>query len=242
MDVTKNIRFVPPFIEKDVKKYFSHFERVATTLEWPENVWPLLLQCVFTGKAQEVFSALGLEQALRYEDLKTAILQAYELVPEAYRQKFRKTRKSEQQTFVEFAREKERLFDRWCSSQKVDSREDLRQLVPIEDFMNCLPEAVAVHLSEQEVQRLNEAAVLADKFVLTHECVPGSDWVSHQNGTRPALRSQQQSGGGNDAPRSSPPANARRPPSTNAEVTCNYCKKVGHMKYDCVELHLHLFI
>ena len=142
-DVCKNIRLVPPFIEKDVEKYFSHFERVATTLNWPEDVWPLLLQCIFTGKAQEVFSALGLEQAMRYGDLKT-ILQAYELVPEAYRQTFRKTRKSEQQTFVEFAREKERLFDRWCCSQKAESREDLRQLVLIEDFMNCLPEAVAV--------------------------------------------------------------------------------------------------
>ena len=235
-DVTKNIRLVPPFIEKDVEKYFSHFERVATTLKWPENVWPLLLQCVFTGKAQEVFSALGLEQAMNYEDLKTAILQAYELVPEAYRQKFRKTRKSEQQTFVEFAREKERLFDRWCCSQEADSREDLRQLVLIEDFMNCLPEAVAVHLCEQEVQKLHEAAVLADKFVLTHKRVPGSGWVSHQSRTRPLVNSQQQYGGGNDAPRSSPPANASRPPYNNTEIICNYCKKVGHMKYDCVEL------
>ena len=29
-DVTRNIRLVPPFNEKDVDKFFAHFERVAT--------------------------------------------------------------------------------------------------------------------------------------------------------------------------------------------------------------------
>ena len=53
-DACKNIRLVPPFFEKEVDKYFNHFESVATTLNWPKEVWPLLLQCVFTGKAQEV--------------------------------------------------------------------------------------------------------------------------------------------------------------------------------------------
>ena len=86
------------------------------------------------------------------------------------------------------------------------------------------------------MQKLNVAAVPADKFVLTHKRVPGSGWVSHQSKTRPPLTSQQQSGGANDAPRLSPPANASHPPYSNAEVISNYCKKVGHMKYDCAEL------
>ena len=42
----------------------------------------------------------------------------YELVPETYRQKFRKCRKENDQTYVDFARTKEQLFDRWCSSKK----------------------------------------------------------------------------------------------------------------------------
>ncbi|KAJ8369725.1 hypothetical protein SKAU_G00097530 [Synaphobranchus kaupii] len=51
-------------------------------------------------------------KSLDYEVVKAAILRAYELVPEAYRQKFRGFRKSDSQTFVEFAREKERMW-RW---------------------------------------------------------------------------------------------------------------------------------
>jgi hypothetical protein len=45
------------------------------------------------------------------------------LVPEAYRQKFRDYKKESDKTFVEFAREKERLLERWCT---YDS---LRQLM-----------------------------------------------------------------------------------------------------------------
>ena len=50
-DVTKHIRLVPPFQEKEVDKYFLHFEKVAENLKWPREHWTLLLQSVVTGKA-----------------------------------------------------------------------------------------------------------------------------------------------------------------------------------------------
>ena len=34
-DVTKQIRLVPPFQEKEVDKYFLHFEKVPENLNWP---------------------------------------------------------------------------------------------------------------------------------------------------------------------------------------------------------------
>ena len=37
-DVSKHIRFVPHFQEKEVDKYFLHFEKIATSLEWPPDV------------------------------------------------------------------------------------------------------------------------------------------------------------------------------------------------------------
>ena len=119
-DVSKHIRLVPPFQEKEVDKYFVHFEKIATSLEWPKEVWTLLLQSVLIGKAREIYSALPVERSTQYEDVRQAILKAYELVPEAYRQKFRNCKKQESQTYVEFAREKEALFDRWCSAKQVD--------------------------------------------------------------------------------------------------------------------------
>ena len=105
-DVTKHIRLVPPFQEKEVDKYFLHFERVAENLNWPKEHWTLLLQSVLIGKAREIYTQLGVEQSHHYETVKELILKGYELVPEAYRQKFRNCKKDSNQTHVEFARKK----------------------------------------------------------------------------------------------------------------------------------------
>ena len=123
-DVTKHIRLVPPFQEKKVDKYFLHFEKVAENLNWPKEHWTLLLQSVLIGKAHEIYTQLGVEQSHPYETVKELILKGYELVPEAYRQKFRNCKKDSNQTHVEFAGNKEQLFDRWCCSKKIDQNYD----------------------------------------------------------------------------------------------------------------------
>ena len=92
-DVTKHIRLDPPFQEKEVDKYFLHFEKVAENLKRPREHWTLLLQSVVIGKAREIYTQLSLEQSSDYDKVKELILKAYELVPEAYRQKFRDCRK-----------------------------------------------------------------------------------------------------------------------------------------------------
>ena len=120
-DVNKHTRLVPPFQEKEVDKYFLHFEKVAENLKWPKEHWTLLLQSVVIGEAREIDTQLSLEQSSDYDKVKELILKAYGLIPEAYRQKFRNCRKENDQTHVEFARTKEQLFDRWCSSKKIGS-------------------------------------------------------------------------------------------------------------------------
>ena len=109
-DPARNIRLVPPFQEKEVDKYFANFEKVADSLNWPKESWVLLLQSVLVGKAQEIYGSLSVEQSSNYEHVKEAILKAYELVPEAYRQKFRNYLKYDSKTHVEFEREKEKLI------------------------------------------------------------------------------------------------------------------------------------
>lgn len=113
---------------------------------------------------------------MQYDVLKEAILCAY-------RQKFRNDKKSSGQTFVEFAREKGVLFDKWCSANEVkNSYEALHQLMLLEDFKSALPEKIVMFLNEQKVTSLSRAVVLADEFVLTHKNVfvssPRSDRTS----------------------------------------------------------------
>ena len=181
-DITKHIRLVPPFQEKEVDKYFLHFEKVAENLKWPKEHWTLLLQSVIIGKAREIYTQLTVEQSSSYDTVKELILKAYELVPEAYRQKFRNCKKENEQTHVEFARTKEQLFDRWCSSKKIGSdHEKLRQLMLVEEFKRCINSDIKSFLDEKQVETLEAAARLADDYALTHK-------VSFINKSNPSRR------------------------------------------------------
>ena len=50
-DVIKNFQAVPSFQEDDVDMFFLHFEKLATSLNWPKDHWTILLQKAFVGKA-----------------------------------------------------------------------------------------------------------------------------------------------------------------------------------------------
>ncbi|KAJ8025597.1 hypothetical protein HOLleu_33193 [Holothuria leucospilota] len=168
-DVSKHVKFVPKFQEDNVEKFFNHFEKLGEQLKWPRDKWSILIQSNFTGKAQKVYSTLSIEDSMDYDKVKKAILQAYELVPEAYRQKFRKYRKADTQTYVEFAYQKERHFDRWCASKKVSTFDTLRQLMLVEEFKRCVNDDIKTHLEENKADNLKEVANLADQYALTHK-------------------------------------------------------------------------
>ncbi|XP_073807553.1 uncharacterized protein [Danio rerio] len=219
IDVSKQISLVPNFREDEVDSYFTAFERIATTLNWPKDIWTVLLQCKLSGKAQEVCATLSVEESLKYDIVKSAILRAYELVPEAYRQRFRKHKKTPQQTFVEFAREKSILFDKWCSASKTADYSTLRELILLEEFKNCLPERVVLYLNEQKVTSLSEAAVHADEFVLTHKPVFPSARPESVTVTPPACSSSSRTLAKSEIPKET--------------RVCFYCRKIGHLINDC---------
>ncbi|XP_076032468.1 uncharacterized protein LOC143020190 [Oratosquilla oratoria] len=136
-DVVQNARLLPEFDESNVDQYFRIFERMAKDYSWPKKFWPALLRTNLRGKPLRVYGALEDAQAKDYDMVKTAILRACELVPELYRIKFRNLRKQPNISHVEFSREKRLLWDQWLRSNK-----------------------------EKEVSKLEEAAVLADKYEL----------------------------------------------------------------------------
>ena len=250
-DVTKHIRLVPPFQEKEVDKYFLHFEKVAENLKWPREHWTLLLQSVVIGKAREIYTQLSLEQSSDYDTVKEFILKAYELVPEAYRQKFRDCRKEHDQTHVEFARTKEQLFDRWCSSKKVGSdHAKLRQLMLVEEFKRCINSDVKAFWNEREVENLETAARLADDYALTHKAsfvnkpYPRKPYNPKSKQITPQSKPYSPQSGPKANP-SNPTDNSSPKPKFSSEnkgqnplsqPICNCCKKTGHIISECLAL------
>ena len=145
----------------------------------------MLLQSVPVGKAREVYSALSVEQSADYEVVKREILKAYKLVPEAYHQQFREIKCKEGQTYMEFARQKEVLFNRWCTSQQIgDSFERLKQFILLEEFKTCVPATIKTYLEEQKVSELQKAASLATHHKVTHQCLNSASDTKNANPTK----------------------------------------------------------
>ena len=219
-EVTKQARLVPKFEEANVDGYFAHFERTALNLGWPKECWSMLLQTVLTGKAQRAYATLPTENCVDYDLVKAAVLKSFELVPEAYRQKFRTQRKTENQSYVEFLREKENALDKWCDSKRIDGdAEKLRQLILAEEFLNCVPEEVRVHLSERKTDVTYEMAALADEYVLTHRKTKEKTFTGNRVKFKAELRPEEE--------------NRRTFQSSSRTVVCYKCGKAGHIAIRC---------
>ena len=238
-DPARNIRLVPPFQEKEVDKYFAHFEKVADSLNWPKESWVLLLQSVLVGKAQEIYGSLSVERSSNYEHVKEAILKAYELVPEAYRQKFRNYLKYDSKTHVEFAREKENLFNRWCHSKEIGQDfKKLKQMVLLEEFKDKVRPDIRSHLDEQKVEELEKAAIMADDYALTHK-------MSSKSGN-PQQKRYHGSGNRENISRNMDDRKRQGKSTENVglvskveplkPISCGHCGKPGHIITNCWKL------
>ena len=238
-DPARNIKLVPPFQEKEVDKYFAHFEKVADSLNWPKESWVLLLQSVLVGKAQEIYGSLSVEQSSNYEHVKEAILKAYELVPEAYRQKFRNYLKYDSKTHVEFAREKENLFNRWCHSKEIGQDfKKLKQMVLLEEFKDKVRPDIRSHLDEQKVEELEKAAIMADDYALTHK-------MSSKSGN-PQQKRYHGSGNRENISRNMDDRKRQGKSTENVglvskveplkPISCGHCGKPGHIITNCWKL------
>ena len=198
-----------------MSKFFESFEKVASQLKWPKDYWAIMLQAVLTGKAQVAYSSMSAEESASYDKVKQAILKAYELVPEAYRQKFRDLRKIQGQTYMDFAKQKERLFEEWCKSKDVSEFDSLRELLLLEEFKNCVPLEIKTHLEEVQVESLGNAAKFADEYILTHKNFGKSD---HK---KPSFQKKSSSKDDSTSDRD------------KKEITCFQCGKKGPVKANC---------
>ena len=175
---------------------------------------------------------MSVEQSQKYEYVKDAVLRGYQLNPEAYGQKFRNCQRDNSQRFVEFARVKEQLFDRWCHSKKVNKCfEKLWQLILIEEFKRRIPFHMKTFIDEKQVKKkkIQQDADLADEYFLTHGNI-------NQQRSQPSDK-QYTTGASSRSHASQQPVNSTQSIRSNSETpVCNYCKKCGHLRSECFYL------
>jgi len=88
------VKLIPKFTEHDVKTFLISFEKIAELNAFPPDKYAAVFQAHLTGKALKVFTELLAEECRYYPTLKAALLNAYSVVPEVYRKRFRNLTKS----------------------------------------------------------------------------------------------------------------------------------------------------
>ena len=162
-------RSLPNFDESEIEGFFKQFERIATELQWPNEYWHILVQSKFRGKATVAYNSLSEEQAKDYAQVKSAILRAYEVTSEAYRQQFRNLKKLVTETYSEFISKKGNLFDKWIRAESVQELTEVRNLMVLEEVRNSMTPGLRLLLSDRKVVKLDEVAEVADNYVLVHK-------------------------------------------------------------------------
>ena len=222
-DVSKHIKLVPAFQEKNPEAFFREFESTASHFKWPAEHWVWLLKPKLVGKAVEVCD--GIQDNTNYVQVKEAILAAYSISTEGYRQAFRNLSKSHSQTYAEFAGEKLRALHRWLKSASVTTFDQLVNLISLEEFKRKVPYSIMVHITDKEETDLVKAAKIADVFSLIHRPFPGDrrttqNLVSSPAGSNP--NTKHATGQGSSSAISKP-----------SQPVCKFCRKEGHVIKEC---------
>ena len=113
---------------------------------------------------------MSLENSQNYDLVKEEVLKAYEWVPERYRVKFRTWRKEDKKTYTEFVKEQKMWYDRWVTACNIgDDIKKLEQLILLEQFKDSIHPSIKMFLDEREIKFVEDAARIADNYVLTHK-------------------------------------------------------------------------
>ncbi|XP_076055291.1 uncharacterized protein LOC143033689 [Oratosquilla oratoria] len=248
-NINQNLGSVPQFSEEEPDRFFALFEKMAKLNQWPYDRWTQLVYRSFTGKALDVFSALSEEQVEDYELVKSTVLTSYHLVPEAYRQWFRKRKRESQETYVEFFRRKHTLIHKWIESENAKTPAEIIELFLLEDIRSLIPPDIRAHLDQRGIRTLAEAGPVADNFCLTNPKVHCRSTPSDQRPSQPQtsplppISTPQAAGprmttGFPSSTSGKPVARETGGPSVSSErkTFCKYCKWSGHEVSDCFKL------
>ena len=129
------------------------------------------------------------------------------------------------------------MIERWCTSKNVGSNFGrLKQIILIEEFKNCIHPEIRTYLDEQKVENLEQAAIAADDYALTHKLSfvkPNSQQkMANSDGSRGGSETAQVSR--SKLGYSEMKDNDVKKNDTVKQIpTCHFCKKKGHIKSEC---------
>ena len=216
---------MPKYVEgEDIEVFIATFEKLATANGWDKTIWAPRFGAVLTGKAQEAYSRLSLEDSKDYEKIKSAILRKYELSAEAYRRKFRFCKRKSDETFREWSNRLTLLYDRWMEGEKAKTVDDVRKVLIVEQLLEMTTKELQVWLRERTYDSVSEMADDADMYAMAH-------WKKW--GNEDSKKGQEHKVGKQFT--NSNPGKSEKDKKTLpiSKIQCYNCKAFGHYSSSC---------
>ena len=189
-----------------------------------------------SGKALKAFSSLPTEKSTKYEEVKHAILQRYNVNSETYRLRFRNDFYKQGESHHEYFNRLEEHFQRWTKSQGME----LRDLIILEQFLQGVPTDLSVWLKERKPTSAKEAAQMADDYILARGTKPSYEKLHRPQRlqSEPSTKVMQEKQQSSKPFFRVPPPEVRNIPprsktNTQGEKQCYNCKKWGHIATVC---------
>lgn len=206
----------------DIDSYLYTFEKLAEAYTWPRDTRATRLAALLTGKALEAFARMDHEDSQDYDKVKKAILRRYELTSEAYRKKFRSSRRTQDETFAEWSFRISRYNDQWWEAEDLSMSvvrstevKEVRDLLIREQLLESSPDELRTWLKERKPNSVKEMVQLGDQYIVSH--------VSHESDMEFQSSSFDQQ-------------KQRREPGNGVSKEtrkCYNCDKRGHIASEC---------
>ena len=245
---------LPSYRETDsVDAFLQNFEKACTDSQIPKQQWLSRMRPQSSGKLQEILNTLPLEESSNYDLAKPLILKRFHKTPEDNRRQFRTTRPLPSESYVDFTFRLQKLAKNWWDGRKVESRDDLEQVMLVEQFLEKIPTPLRLFLLDKGDKNLRELAELADDYTLARSPDSFESWsrsfteggVNSGSNQRKKHRYTKWNNNGQQTHNSQiqnqtqvqsqpqaytpPPLN----PEARAQRKCFSCNRPGHIARDC---------
>ena len=156
---------------EDIEAFLTTFERMMRVYGVKEDRWAFKLAPQLTGRAQQAYAALNVDDAGQYKQVKAAILRRYDINEETYRQRFRTTWRKEGEVYVELAIRLQDLLKKWVA--ECETVEAVLEKVTTEQLLNTMLAELKIWVGERKPKSASEAGRLADDYMQAWRRGPG---------------------------------------------------------------------
>ncbi|XP_078245177.1 uncharacterized protein LOC144587786 [Pogona vitticeps] len=142
--------------------FFSLVERAFVDFSVRETEKMTIMRSLISGSLAEVYAEMPEELMKDFAEFKKLVFARHGINAEQLRQRFRSLTKKPEQTFTQVGAQLVRLLEKWLSQEGIETYEQLKDLIALEQFYSVLQGELKFQVRERKPKSVAAAAEIAD--------------------------------------------------------------------------------